>query len=160
MVDQSEHLQVNALRCQHDDLCVSPTQVESTHNLSSFYTPPQQNTFTASTTENSLYRSASISLSPKNDDRKSSEQRQPSHSTNACERKSNVGPVRHLCPYVGCNKHFSSIAHARRHCRIHKELPPHRCSYQGCHASFSRRDNCIQHQKRRHGYRSKGLRLC
>lgn len=66
-------------------------------------------------------------------------------------RKEKIETARHLCPYVGCNKHFSSIAHARRHIRIHKKLPPFRCPFQDCHASFSRRDNCKQHQKHRHG---------
>lgn len=58
--------------------------------------------------------------------------------------------VRHVCPVAGCNKHFSTSGHARRHSRIHAALRPFECPHDGCGATFTRRDNCTQHQRARH----------
>lgn len=58
--------------------------------------------------------------------------------------------TRHLCPYPGCDKHFSTSGHARRHSRIHAALRPFECPHVDCDATFTRRDNCSQHQKSRH----------
>jgi hypothetical protein len=58
--------------------------------------------------------------------------------------------TRHLCPIAGCDKHFSTSGHARRHSRIHASLRPFECPHIDCDATFTRRDNCSQHQKSRH----------
>lgn len=58
--------------------------------------------------------------------------------------------TRHLCPHPGCDKHFSTSGHARRHSRIHAALRPFQCPHLDCDATFTRRDNCSQHQKSRH----------
>lgn len=58
--------------------------------------------------------------------------------------------VRHVCPVEGCDKHFSTSGHARRHSRIHAALRPFECPHEACGATFTRRDNCTQHQRARH----------
>lgn len=59
------------------------------------------------------------------------------------------GETRHLCPHAGCSKTFSTSGHARRHSRIHSSLRPFQCS--SCSSTFSRRDNCVSHERSRHG---------
>lgn len=68
-----------------------------------------------------------------------------------CACAGNSQRIRHLCPFPGCNKHFSTGGHARRHSRIHGSSRPFQCPYSDCDATFTRRDNCSQHQKGRHG---------
>lgn len=58
------------------------------------------------------------------------------------------GETRHLCPQAGCSKTFSTSGHARRHSRIHSSLRPFQCS--SCSSTFSRRDNCVSHERSRH----------
>lgn len=58
--------------------------------------------------------------------------------------------TRHTCPHTGCDKHFSTSGHARRHSRIHAALPSYECPHGDCEATFTRRDNCMQHQRARH----------
>jgi hypothetical protein len=58
--------------------------------------------------------------------------------------------TRHLCPHPGCDKHFSTSGHARRHSRNHAGVRPFACPHLGCEAAFTRRDNRSQHQKSRH----------
>jgi len=65
-------------------------------------------------------------------------------------RREEAGQLRHVCPHTGCEKHFSTSGHARRHSRIHDPLRPFRCPHKGCYSTFTRRDNCTQHQKARH----------
>lgn len=67
-------------------------------------------------------------------------------------RTGEAGQMRHMCPHAGCDKHFSTSGHARRHSRIHDCLRPFECPHEGCHATFTRRDNCTQHQRARHKY--------
>lgn len=67
-------------------------------------------------------------------------------------RTGESGQMRHMCPFPGCDKHFSTSGHARRHSRIHDCLRPFECPHEGCHATFTRRDNCTQHQRARHRY--------
>jgi hypothetical protein len=67
-------------------------------------------------------------------------------------RTGEAGQMRHMCPHTGCDKHFSTSGHARRHSRIHDCLRPFECPHEGCHATFTRRDNCTQHQRARHKY--------
>lgn len=67
-------------------------------------------------------------------------------------RTGEAGQMRHVCPHPGCDKHFSTSGHARRHSRIHDCLRPFECPHQGCHATFTRRDNCTQHQRARHRF--------
>jgi hypothetical protein len=67
--------------------------------------------------------------------------------------------TRHLCPFTGCDKHFSTSGHARRHSRIHASLRPFECPHIDCDATFTRRDNCSQHQKSRHRSRLTAHRL-
>lgn len=67
-------------------------------------------------------------------------------------RTGETGQMRHMCPHTGCDKHFSTSGHARRHSRIHDCLRPFECPHEGCHATFTRRDNCTQHQRARHKY--------
>jgi uncharacterized Zn-finger protein len=58
--------------------------------------------------------------------------------------------VRHLCPHPGCEKHFSTSGHARRHSRIHGNIRPFTCPQPGCLATFTRNDNLQQHRRNRH----------
>ena len=58
--------------------------------------------------------------------------------------------TRYSCPCDGCDKHFSTSGHARRHSRIHSKLEPFSCPHIGCLATFTRRDNCTHHQRVRH----------
>jgi len=37
-------------------------------------------------------------------------------------RREEAGQLRHVCPHTGCEKHFSTSGHARRHSRIHDPL--------------------------------------
>lgn len=67
-------------------------------------------------------------------------------------RTGETGQMRHMCPHAGCDKHFSTSGHARRHSRIHDCLRPFECPHEGCHATFTRRDNCTQHQRARHKF--------
>lgn len=57
------------------------------------------------------------------------------------------GKMRYSCPLAGCERHFSTNRHARRHSRIHLDLKPFECPHGGCGATFTRRDNCTQHQR-------------
>lgn len=61
-----------------------------------------------------------------------------------------VGQLRHVCPHAGCEKHFSTSGHARRHSRIHDRFRPFRCPHKGCYSKFTRRENCTQYQRARH----------
>ncbi|PWN86942.1 hypothetical protein FA10DRAFT_304389 [Acaromyces ingoldii] len=60
--------------------------------------------------------------------------------------------VRYVCPFPGCASHFSTSGHARRHSRIHTVLEPFECPHRGCDKTFTRRDNCTQHQRARHAF--------
>jgi hypothetical protein len=58
--------------------------------------------------------------------------------------------MRHTCPHPNCGKDFSTSGHARRHCRIHTNMRPFVCPHRECFSTFTRRDNCVQHQKTVH----------
>lgn len=60
------------------------------------------------------------------------------------------GKIRHMCAFPDCGKHFSTRAHLRRHNRVHSILPLLECPHVGCRSTFTRRDNCNQHQRARH----------
>lgn len=67
--------------------------------------------------------------------------------------------TRYSCPCNGCDKHFSTSGHARRHSRIHSKLEPFSCPHIGCLATFTRRDNCTHHQRVRHNCSLRAGRL-
>lgn len=81
------------------------------------------------------------------------------HSIDPSENGSDSLLTRHVCPYPGCDKHFSTSGHARRHSRIHYDLRPFECPHEGCSATFTRRDNCTQHQRARHAWQLTAHRL-
>ncbi|UZJ55621.1 hypothetical protein CBS101457_004941 [Exobasidium rhododendri] len=58
--------------------------------------------------------------------------------------------IRHQCPHPTCDKHYSTSGHARRHSRYHVHLRPFLCPVENCNSTFTRRDNCSQHQKSIH----------
>ncbi|UZJ55620.1 hypothetical protein CBS101457_004940 [Exobasidium rhododendri] len=58
--------------------------------------------------------------------------------------------VRYKCPHPTCDKLYSTSGHARRHSRIHTSTCLFQCPIEDCLATFTRRDNCTQHQKSVH----------
>jgi hypothetical protein len=71
-------------------------------------------------------------------------------------RPGTLGGKRFPCPTGDCAKDFSTSGHARRHSRLHEESRPFSCPHKGCKATFTRRDNCMQHQKCQYGTVVKG----
>jgi hypothetical protein len=58
--------------------------------------------------------------------------------------------LRYTCPFPSCDKDFSTSGHARRHSRIHTNQRPFICPHKECNSTFTRRDNCTQHQRSNH----------
>jgi len=60
------------------------------------------------------------------------------------------GSKRYLCPVSTCDRNFSTSGHAQRHSRIHSGIRPFKCPHKDCHTTFTRSDNCLQHQRSLH----------
>lgn len=55
---------------------------------------------------------------------------------------------KHVCH---CGKAFTTSGHLARHTRIHTGERNFKCEFKGCNATFSRRDNCLQHYRTHFG---------